>query len=102
AQAQVGIAMGGGTDVAMESADVTLMKGDLIGIVKARNISVAVMRNVRENLAMAFGYNLLALPLAAGVLAPWGLTLSPAFAGILMTLSSLSLIANALRLKKAL
>ena len=98
--ADVGIAMGTGTDVAMESAGVTLVKGDLRGIVKARNLSRATMQNIRQNLFFAFAYNLIGIPLAAGVLYPFfGLLLSPMIAAAAMSLSSVSVIANALRLK---
>jgi P-type Cu+ transporter len=101
ARAQVGIAMGSGTDVAMESAAVTLVKGDLRGIVRARALSQATMRNVRQNLFFAFVYNAIGVPLAAGVLYPWfGLLLSPIIASAAMTFSSVSVIANALRLRK--
>jgi Cu+-exporting ATPase len=102
AQAQVGIAMGTGTDVAMESAGVTLVKGDLRGIVRARRLSRATMRNIRENLFFAFVYNALGVPIAAGVLYPvTGLLLSPIFASAAMTFSSVSVIGNALRLRRA-
>jgi Cu+-exporting ATPase len=102
AQAHVGIAMGTGTDVAMESADVTLVKGDLRGIVRARRLSLATMRNIRENLFFAFIYNALGVPVAAGVLYPvFGLLLSPIIASAAMTFSSVSVIGNALRLRKA-
>jgi P-type Cu+ transporter len=101
-EAEVGIAMGTGTDVAMQSAGVTLVKGDLRGIAKAIRLSHATMRNIRENLLFAFLYNALGIPLAAGVLYPFfGLLLSPIIAGAAMSLSSVSVIANALRLKKA-
>ncbi len=101
AQAQVGIAMGTGTDVAMESADVTLVKGDLRGIVRARKLSRATMRNIRQNLFFALAYNALGIPLAAGALYPiFGLLLSPVVAAVAMTLSSVSVISNALRLRK--
>jgi Cu+-exporting ATPase len=101
AQAEVGIAMGTGTDVAMESADVTLVKGDLRGIARARRLSRAVMRNIRQNLFFAFVYNVLGVPLAAGVLYPLlGLLLSPMVASAAMTFSSVSVIANALRLRR--
>jgi Cu+-exporting ATPase len=101
AQAQVGIAMGTGTDVAMESAGVTLVKGDLRGIVRARKLSRAVMRNIRQNLFFAFVYNTLGVPIAAGVLYPvFGLLLSPMIASAAMTFSSVSVITNALRLRK--
>ncbi len=100
AQAQVGIAMGTGTDVAMESAGVTLVKGDLRGIVRARHLSEATMRNMYENLIWAFAYNVLGIPIAAGVLfPPFGILLSPMIAVVAMTLSSLSVIGNALRLR---
>lgn len=100
AQAQVGIAMGTGTDVAMESAGVTLVKGDLRGIAKARRLSRAVMRNIRQNLFFAFVYNALGVPIAAGVLYPFaGILLSPIFAAAAMSFSSVSVIANALRLR---
>jgi Cu+-exporting ATPase len=101
AQAQVGIAMGTGTDVAMESAGVTLVKGDLRGIVRARRLSQATMRNIRQNLFFAFIYNALGVPVAAGILYPvFGLLLSPMIASAAMTFSSVSVIANALRLRK--
>jgi Cu+-exporting ATPase len=101
AQADVGIAMGTGTDVAMESAEVTLVKGDLRGIARARLLSRATMRNIRQNLFFAFVYNALGVPLAAGVLYPFlGLLLSPMIASAAMTFSSVSVIANALRLRK--
>lgn len=102
AAADVGIAMGTGTAVAMESAGVTLVKGDLAGIVRARRLSRATMRNIRQNLALAFIYNVLGIPLAAGVLYPaFGLLLSPIVAAAAMSLSSLSVIGNALRLRLA-
>jgi Cu+-exporting ATPase len=101
AQAEVGIAMGSGTDVAMESAGVTLVKGDLRGIVRARRLSRATMRNIRQNLIWAFVYNVLGVPIAAGVLYPvFGLLLSPMIASAAMSLSSVSVIGNALRLRR--
>jgi Cu+-exporting ATPase len=100
AAAQVGIAMGTGTDVAIESAGITLVKGDLMGIVKAMHVSRAVMRNIRQNLFFAFIYNALGVPIAAGALYPFfGLLLSPMIAGAAMSFSSVSVIANALRLR---
>ena len=101
AQAQVGIAMGTGTDVAIESAGVTLVKGDLRGIVRARKLSRATMRNIRQNLFFAFIYNALGVPIAAGVLYPvFGLLLSPILASAAMSFSSVSVISNALRLRR--
>jgi P-type Cu+ transporter len=101
AQADVGIAMGTGTDVAIESAGITLVKGDLRGIVRARHLSRATMRNIRENLFFAFVYNALGVPVAAGVLYPVaGILLSPIIASAAMTFSSVSVIANALRLRR--
>ncbi|HEY6292144.1 MAG TPA: heavy metal translocating P-type ATPase [Terriglobia bacterium] len=101
ARADVGIAMGTGTDVAMESADITLVKGDLGGIVRARRLSRVTLRNIRQNLFFAFIYNSLGIPLAAGVLYPtFGLLLSPVVASAAMTFSSVSVIANALRLRR--
>ena len=100
AQANVGIAMGTGTDVAMESADITLLKGDLRGILKAQKLSEATMKNIRQNLFFAFVYNLIGVPIAAGVLYPFlGLLLSPMIASAAMTFSSVSVIMNALRLR---
>jgi len=102
AQADVGIAMGTGADVAMESAGVTLVKGDLGGIVRARRLSRATMGNIRQNLFFAFVYNVLGVPIAAGVLYPlFGLLLSPMIAAAAMSLSSVSVIGNALRLRRA-
>jgi Cu+-exporting ATPase len=101
AAADVGIAMGTGTDVAMESAGVTLLKGDLTGIVRARRLSEAVMRNIRQNLFFAFIYNALGVPVAAGVLYPFfGVLLSPIIAAAAMALSSVSVVANSLRLRQ--
>ncbi|MGA9239553.1 HAD-IC family P-type ATPase, partial [Robiginitalea sp.] len=100
AKSDVGIAMGTGTDVAIESASITLVKGDLKGIVRARNLSDAVMRNIKQNLFFALGYNTLGVPIAAGVLYPFfGILLSPMIAAAAMSFSSVSVIANALRLK---
>jgi Cu+-exporting ATPase len=100
-EAEVGIAMGTGADVAMQSAGVTLVKGDLRGIAQAIRLSRATMWNIRENLFFAFLYNALGIPLAAGVLYPFfGLLLSPIIAGAAMSLSSVSVISNALRLRK--
>nr|WP_162583906.1 copper-translocating P-type ATPase [Variovorax sp. PBS-H4] len=102
AQATVGVAMGTGTDVAMESAGITLLKGDLMGIVRARTLSQATMRNIRQNLFLSFAYNVAGIPLAAGVLYPFfGLLLSPVVAAAAMALSSVSVITNALRLRTA-
>jgi len=101
AQADVGIAMGTGTDVAMESGGVTLVKGDLSGIVRARKLSRATMRNIRQNLFFAFVYNSVGVPIAAGVLYPiFGVLLSPIFAAAAMSFSSVSVITNSLRLRK--
>jgi Cu+-exporting ATPase len=101
ARADVGIAMGTGTDVAMESAEVTLVKGDLRGIARARRLSRATMRNIRQNLFFAFVYNVLGVPMAAGALYPFlGILLSPMIASAAMTFSSVSVIANALRLRR--
>jgi Cu+-exporting ATPase len=102
AQAQVGIAMGTGTDVAMESAGITLLKGDLAALVRARRLSRAVMRNIRENLFFAFVYNSVGVPIAAGILYPkFGILLSPIIAAAAMSFSSVSVITNALRLRSA-
>ena len=101
ARADAGIAMGTGTDVAIESADVTLLGGDIRGVWRARRLSRATMRNIRQNLFFAFVYNVAGVPIAAGVLYPWfGLLLSPMIASAAMTFSSVSVIANALRLRK--
>ena len=101
AQADVGIAMGSGTDVAMEAADVTLMRGDLRGLVTALQLSRRTIRIIRENLVWAFGYNVILIPVAAGVLYPlWGILLSPILAGAAMALSSVSVVTNSLRLKR--
>jgi len=100
AQADVGIAMGTGTDIAMESAEVTLVKGDLRGILRARRLSRATVRNIRQNLGFAFGYNALGVPVAAGVLYPLtGILLNPLIAAAAMSFSSVSIIGNALRLR---
>jgi Cu+-exporting ATPase len=101
ARAQAGIAMGTGTDIAMETAAITLVKGDLGSIVRARALSQATMRNIRQNLFFAFFYNIIGVPVAAGILYPFfGLLLSPAIASAAMTFSSVSVIANALRLQR--
>jgi Cu+-exporting ATPase len=101
AQAHIGIAMGTGTDVAMESAGVTLVKGDLRGIARARLLSKATMRNIKQNLFWAFAYNALGVPVAAGILYPfWGILLSPIFAAAAMSFSSVSVVGNALRLRR--
>ena len=100
AQANIGIAMGTGTDVAIESAGITLVKGDMMGIAKAKELSRKVMRNIRQNLFFALGYNILGIPIAAGVLYPaFGMLLSPMIAALAMSFSSVSVIANALRLR---
>jgi Cu+-exporting ATPase len=100
ATADIGIAMGTGSDVAMESAGITLLKGDLRGIAKARRLSAATMRNIRQNLFFAFVYNVAGIPVAAGLLYPWfGILLSPIVAAAAMALSSVSVIGNALRLR---
>ena len=102
AAADVGIAMGSGTDVAIESAGITLLRGDLNGIVRARRLSQITMRNIRQNLFFAFIYNAAGIPIAAGVFFPlFGLLLSPIFAAAAMAASSVSVIANALRLRGA-
>ena len=102
AAADVGIAMGTGTDVAIESAGITLVKGDLSGIVRARRLSVATMRNIRQNLFFAFAYNAAGVPVAAGVLYPFfGILLSPIIGAAAMAASSVSVVANALRLRSA-
>jgi Cu+-exporting ATPase len=99
--ADVGIAMGTGTDVAIESADVTLLKGELTGIVRARRLSAATMRNIRQNLFFAFIYNAAGVPIAAGALYPtFGILLSPVIAAAAMSLSSVSVVGNALRLRR--
>jgi len=101
AEATVGIAMGTGADVAIESAGITLVKGDLRGIVRARRLSRATLRNIRQNLFLAFVYNTLGVPIAAGLLFPIaGILVSPIWASAAMTLSSLSVIANALRMRR--
>ena len=102
AKADVGIAMGTGTDVAMQSAGITLVSGDLRGLVRARRLSRATMRNIRQNLFLAFAYNAIGVPVAAGVLYPIaGVLVSPIWASAAMTLSSLSVITNALRLRRS-
>jgi Cu+-exporting ATPase len=100
AEASVGIAMGTGTDIAIESADITLVKGDLRSIARARRLSRATMRNIRQNLFLAFVYNAVGVPVAAGVLYPFtGTLINPIWASAAMTLSSVSVIGNALRLR---
>ncbi len=101
AEADIGIAMGTGTDVAIESAGITLLKGDIAGIVRARFVSRAAMRNIRENLFFAFIYNAVGVPVAAGVLYPtFGILMSPMIAALAMALSSVSVVTNALRLRR--
>ena len=101
AAADIGIAMGTGTDIAMSSAGITLVKGDLAGIVRAIALSRATMRNIRQNLFLAFVYNAVCIPVAAGVLYPWvGVMLSPMLAALAMSLSSVSVIGNAIRLRR--
>ena len=101
AQANIGIAMGTGTDIAMESAEITLVKGDLNGIVRAKELSKKVMRNIKQNLFFAFVYNALGVPVAAGILFPiFGVLLSPVIAAAAMSFSSVSVISNALRLRR--
>ena len=100
AQANIGIAMGTGTDVAIESSEVTLVKGDLLGIVKAINLGKGVMKNIKQNLFFAFIYNILGVPVAAGLLFPFfGILLSPMIAAAAMSFSSVSVILNSLRLR---
>jgi P-type E1-E2 ATPase len=101
AQADVGIAMGSGTDVAIETAEVALMRGDLRGVATAIELSRRTIRVIKENLAWALGYNLVLVPVAAGALYPmWGILLSPILAGLAMALSSVSVVANSLRLRR--
>jgi P-type E1-E2 ATPase len=101
-QADIGIAMGTGTDVAIQSAGITLVKGDLNGIAKAKQLSHNVMRNIKQNLFFALGYNVIGIPIAAGILYPFfGMLLSPMIAALAMSFSSVSVIVNALRLKNA-
>jgi Cu2+-exporting ATPase len=100
AKANVGIAMGTGTDAAIQSAGITLLKGDLQGIIRARKLSIAVMTNIRQNLFFAFFYNIIGIPIAAGLLYPFfGILLSPMLAALAMSLSSVSVIVNSLRLR---
>jgi P-type E1-E2 ATPase len=101
AQADVGIAMGAGTDIAIESADIVLISGDLTHVLEAIGLSKATMANIRQNLGWAFGYNVLLIPVAAGLLYPlWGVLMSPVFASFAMAFSSVSVLANALRLRR--
>ncbi|MFM7151096.1 MAG: HAD-IC family P-type ATPase, partial [Gemmataceae bacterium] len=101
AQAQVGIALGSGTDIAMDTAGITLVKGDLRGIARARKLSLATLRGIRQNLFLAFAYNVVAIPVAAGILYPlFGILINPVWAGLAMSFSSLSVVANALRLQR--
>jgi Cu+-exporting ATPase len=101
ARADVGIAMGSGTDIAIEAADVTVMRGDLRGVIVAYELSRATIRIVKQNLFWAFGYNVVLIPVAAGVLYPlWGVLLSPILAGAAMAFSSVSVVTNSLRLKR--
>ena len=100
AQSDIGIAMGTGTDVAIESAEITLLKGDLQGIIKAKKLSHEVMKNIKQNLFFAFVYNVIGVPIAAGILYPFfGILLSPMIAAAAMSFSSVSVIANSLRLR---
>jgi Cu+-exporting ATPase len=101
AAADVGIAMGSGTDVAIEAADVTLMRGDVSGVVVAADLSRRTIRIIKENLGWAFGYNVILIPVAAGLLYPlWGILLSPMLAGAAMAFSSVSVVLNSLRLRR--
>jgi len=101
AQADVGIAMGSGTDVAIEAADVTLMRGDVAGVAVAHDLSRRTIRVIKENLVWAFGYNVILIPVAAGLLYPlWGVLLSPILAGAAMAFSSVSVVMNSLRLRR--
>ena len=101
AQANIGVAMGTGADIAIESAGLTLMSGNLDGITKAHQLSLVTLRNIKQNLFLAFGYNALAIPIAAGLLYPmFGMLLSPVIASVAMALSSISVILNAARLTK--
>jgi len=100
AEADVGIAMGTGTDIAIKSSSITLIKGDLMGIVQAQHLSKNIMKNIRENLFLAFIYNIFCIPIAAGVLYPWtGIVLNPMIGALAMSLSSVFVIGNALRLR---